>query len=177
MSLFDKTILAVDNQTLYVSTNAGESWKKAESVPDYIFKLAVFTDGVNIYVGGSKSVFISKDFGQTWGKVKDLNNSHVAGFLTIGDNTYTYGGSNYEKKSTLFVSKDKRQTWEKIPTKNIETAITALTSVESTLFIGTDVGLYRYDTTSSSFTKLKINDKDNNCKGYSLISNGNISAV
>ena len=105
---------------VYVSEDAGDSWKKAEGLNDWIFNVAVTPKGT-IYAGGNQ-LYRSDDHGRTFRAVTSLKGVTAIGitFDPADENRVWISASTWDgnKAGGIYESLDGCKTWKDITGDN-----------------------------------------------------------
>ncbi len=152
----------VDNNTIYaatdlglsISNDGGQSWVNrtkdnglgANDIHD------VFADGHNIYAATQGGLSISADGGQNWinkTTTNGLKQTPVTRVFATGNTLYAVSsakigsGLGTKVESSLNISKDGGNTWQSYSKdEGIDGDISSVFALGSTVYIGTDEGLY-----------------------------------
>jgi photosystem II stability/assembly factor-like uncharacterized protein len=156
----DQTLFLVVSNTLMISTDGGESWKKLANGLDYkdqLTSLAVspmFAEDRTVFVAsGGDGVYRSEDGGRSWAKVNsglpssDIHSVHLSPRYHVSHMVIAVSA-----KGVLHVSSDKGDNWHRAA--NVDAAISCLIflpgadpetllagTVEGRLFSSEDAGM------------------------------------
>lgn len=151
-------IYALAGYNVYRSTDGGKSWSKVNNSKIFVFGSKIAAIGSNLFVGSSSfGLFMSTDGGKTWANEnKEMPDQWVKAFAVSGNNLYL--GTDIDG---VFLSTNKGASWNPVnhglPTNNITSmmSIEALGASDSTIFAGTQIGVYRSVDSAKSWTKLE----------------------
>ena len=141
---YDRTVFALlepkfkpGSQTLYVSTDNGETWKSDSSLPStYVQSLSVF--GSNVYLATNNGIFRSSNNGETWNTINAdvMDTTHPTILIRSGSNLI----AATQNSRALYLSSDNGTTWVNVG-KNLP-RVGALASDDSDVIAGTAEGIY-----------------------------------
>jgi hypothetical protein len=138
----DTTLFAGSAQGVFRSTNNGTSWTRVDTGMGYAVVRSLAVIGTNIFAGtDGDGVFRSTNNGTSWVAADSgLTDIEVFSFAVVGRNIFagTYGGG-------VFLSTDNGSSWTSVNTDNTalaRSAVWAFVEVDTTLFAGSDQGLW-----------------------------------
>ena len=105
-----------------------------------------------LYLVFSNGVFASKDRGETWIKLGERPKGRAIGLVIMDDALYLA-----LRDEGVFRSTDAGKQWMPLNDEIADSGIRAITTVENTVFIGTNQGLYRLH--SGTWEKLPVTTK------------------
>ena len=146
-------LFAATSDGAFVSYSWGEQW--IELTPGgrgFSGEIAAFAClGPAVFAGGEDGIFISSDYGESYGKIKGFKGGDVRVFLTATrfalEPTVFVGTGN-----GLYRSLDGGATWERIGAEAIASPVRAMTWPGPELFVATDEGLYRSNDSGESWS-------------------------
>ena len=150
------------NYGLFTSNDHGVSWSKANNgiVTNYIYSL--ITKDNNVFAGTYDGIYVSENNGISW----ELIHSLSAHDFEIIENTLFAGGND-----GLVLTTDNGKSWRNSPLFFLQN-ITALTSIEDTLFVGTSLnGVIAVKGSSWFERKNELNPNAKSVRSFETIGN------
>ncbi len=138
---------------LYRLADDGRVWNLIKSGVPFKGSWQMAEHGRTLYVVSGTDVFASIDRGETWNTLGTRPEGRLID-IVITDESFYLGLID-----GVFRSTDNGKSWISLKGNLADRKIHALTTVENTLFVGTDAGLYRFD--SEGWKQLSIGKDEN----------------
>jgi len=138
--------------SIYLSTNNGESWNRVQPglplIDPMVFCL--IASGENLFAGSSSGIFLSTNSGSSWTLINyGLSSSSINCFAVSGNNLFTGTEGN-----GVFLSTNNGSSWSPINTGLKDNYIRALIINGTNLFAGTANGVFLYKNGGTSWTEV-----------------------
>lgn len=158
-----EVLYAASGSKVYRSDAAGSDWYElSPSLTTFnsgsltMFDVS-YTDTEYLVAGSRSTIYITKDLGGEWTNIKsglpNLNMTYVA-FDPLEENTVWVTFSGYNDGNKVFRSLDAGETWENMSFNLPNLPVNCIEIERSStggVYVGTDVGVYYWDTTLSEW--------------------------
>lgn len=141
---------------LYKMSDNKQRWDLISSDLPFKSALQMMEHGDSFYVVSYKEIFASVDKGKTWNSIGARPEGRLIG-MTITDNAFYLALSK-----GVYQSKDNGKTWNIVDKNFQDKKISAMTTIDNTVFIATESGLFRLE--SDTWHKLKVNGRNGNIR-------------
>ena len=141
---------------LYRMSEDGSVWKRIASSTSFKGSWQLTEESDTLYVVSDTEILASEDRGGTWNSLGTRPEGRLVGILTTDDTLYL------GLVDGVFRSLDAGKSWTSLSGGLADRKIRALTAVENTVFVGTDSGLYRYN--SDGWKQFPINGRVENIR-------------
>ncbi|MFW5804674.1 MAG: T9SS type A sorting domain-containing protein [bacterium] len=154
--LGEKMFAGRKGKGIYLSTNNGKTWEEKNLGISNKTITSLAIDGNNIYAGTETTLYLSKNFGESW--IAIFNSPWGRFFSTEVVNEKIYAGIN----GGLYCSFDQGMTWE-IANSSLPTSpVYAILSVGEEIYIGFDAdGVYYSPDNGNTWSELNETLFDN----------------
>lgn len=101
------SLVGVDQENIYRTTNIGGSWTNTNSGPNFPFHQFCYSDSVLYSTNGNQS----SNLGVTWNNYFDVNNIDLIRSVKINSSIQIVGGSTFNFNPQVFMSNDQGMSW------------------------------------------------------------------
>ena len=137
-------IYAISRTSIYKLTEDGTSWMNINAnVPSNMYRSPITEHRGVIYSVNMDAIFASTDAGETWNRFCSRPKGDAVEFIIIGDTQDNFSMFLALKDEGLFRSDDAGKAWVALNNGLTGETITAVASVDNSLFIGTNRNLHR----------------------------------
>ncbi|PKL84634.1 MAG: hypothetical protein CVV22_11895 [Ignavibacteriae bacterium HGW-Ignavibacteriae-1] len=167
-------VFAATSSGIYRTTNSGNYWEQLE-LPissDVESTTILASKSGNLFASSEHGVLISKDDGQSWSIVDNLESyPEITTCFAESDDGRIYAG-NY----SLHYSDDNGETWQSIDVDDVVYKISSIATYHNKyILVGSDYdGVYFSEDNSNSFKKLPINVPEDTQNYVNFNSEGNM---
>ena len=137
-------IYAISRTSIYKLTEDGTSWMDINAnVPINMYRSTITEHRDVIYSVNTDEIFASNDEGVTWDRFCSRPEGDAVGLIIIGDTQENFSMFLALKDEGLFRTDDAGKAWVALNNGLTGETITAVASVDNSLFIGTNRNLHR----------------------------------
>ena len=137
-------IYAISRTSIYKLTEDGTSWMDINAnVPINMYRSPITEHRDVIYSVNTDEIFASNDEGETWNRFCSRPEGDAVGLMIIGDTQENFSMFLALKDEGLFRTDDAGKAWVALNNGLTGETITAVASVDNSLFIGTNRNLHR----------------------------------
>ena len=156
----EKTLYAAAQSGIYRREPDATAWSRINTdIPTSEFRMPIAEHGDTLYIISTKKIFASSDSGKTWHVFCSRPKGHPVGFVITNETdahnalprTVIYLAL---QNKGIFRSTDAGTQWNLLENGLIDKRVYTMATVGNTMFVGTDEGLYRFN--SGTWEKISI---------------------